>query len=189
MAVKAKLPGYLWTEAINTATYIVNRSPTSANLGKTPEELYSGKIPNVTHFKIFGSVAFVHVPKTDRRKLEAKTQKCMFLGYDSASKVYRIYSHSQKKILLTRDVTIDETQIGFHHLSEKDPGPVTYLPSQLGDIPETIPSATSQPHQSDTVHTPTEFQHSDPEPNPSLISQAPLHTAPNRSNPQLSTDP
>ena len=73
MAVAAKLPGYLWTEVINTANYIVNRSPTSANLGKTPEERYTGKIPNVTHLKIFGSIAFVHIPKTDRKKLDTKT--------------------------------------------------------------------------------------------------------------------
>ena len=128
MAVEAHLPSYLWTEAVNTANYIVNLSPTSANLGVTLEEKYSGKLPTVTHLKIFGSIAYVHIPKTDRKKLDTKTRKCIFVGYDIESKIYRLFNPIQKKIELTRDVTVDETKIGFHYLSEKAPEPVTFLP-------------------------------------------------------------
>lgn len=125
----------------------MNCNPTSANLEKTLEERYTGKIPNVTHLKIFGSIAFVHISKIDTRKLDTKVHKCIILEYDIESKVYKIYSHSQKKVILTRNVTTNETQIGFHYLSEKDPEPVTYLPSQLGDISNTIPPAHIQPYQ------------------------------------------
>ena len=189
MAVVAKLPGYLWIEVINTTNYIVNRSPTSANLGKTLEERYTGKIPNVTHLKIFGSIAFVYIPKTDRKKLDTKTQKCIFLGYDTESKVYRIYSPNQKKVILTRDVTIDETQIGFHYLSEKDPAPVTYLPSQLGDMPEINPPAHSQPSQSESAQTPTEFPDLSQNPQASSPTHSPLHPTQLNDNSQPSTIP
>ena len=146
MAVEAHLPGYLWTKAINTANYIINISPISANLGLTPEERYSCKLPTMTHLKIFGSIAFVHIPKTNRKKLNTKTSKCIFLRYDSKSKVYRLFNPIQKKIVLTRDVTMDETRIGFHYLFEKAPKPITYLPSQPIDI---LDPNTNQPQPSD----------------------------------------
>ena len=42
MSHDCQLPIFLWTEAIAMATYLINRSPTKANLGKTPETKYRG---------------------------------------------------------------------------------------------------------------------------------------------------
>ena len=39
MLLDAKLPKYLWAEAINTAAYIRNRCPTKLLLNKTPYEM------------------------------------------------------------------------------------------------------------------------------------------------------
>ena len=47
------LPKFLWGEAANTAVYIQNRCPHSALDSKTPEEVFSGKKPDVSHFRIF----------------------------------------------------------------------------------------------------------------------------------------
>jgi hypothetical protein len=161
MVVEARLPRYLWTEAVNTANYIVNLSPTSANLGMTPEQRYSGKTPTVTHLKVFGNITFVHIPKTNRKKLETKTMRCIFLGYDTESKVYRLYNPIQKKILLSQDVTIDESRVGFHHLSESNPQPVTYLPSNPSETSEPVQDLLENPGHfeiSDSHHAPSEFE-------------------------------
>ena len=170
MAVEAQLPGYLWTEAINTANHIVNISPTSANLGMTPEQRYSGKLPHVNHLKIFGSLAFVHIPKTNRKKLDTKTLRCIFLGYDTESKVYRLYHPGQKKILLTRDVIIDETHVGFNYLSEPNLEPVTYLPSQPTE--KTKPS-TEAPVSSNSYDNPSDLQFLDPTISPPTSPHSP----------------
>ena len=63
LASESNLPVMLWSEVVSTANYLTNHSPTSANGGKTPQQIYSSKIPNVSHFRIFGSLAFVHIPK------------------------------------------------------------------------------------------------------------------------------
>ena len=62
MSADYDLPTYLWSEAVSHATYLINWSPTRANSGTTPEEKYTGTIPDVSMLKIFGCLVHVHVP-------------------------------------------------------------------------------------------------------------------------------
>ena len=50
----AKLPKYFWGPAIDTATYLTNRVPTSANSGISPYEKLYGRKPEISHLKTFG---------------------------------------------------------------------------------------------------------------------------------------
>ncbi|MCO5571443.1 hypothetical protein L7F22_025183 [Adiantum nelumboides] len=85
--IKAKgLPDSFWAEAINTTVYILNRSYTKAVKDMTHLQAFSGKKPSVSHFKFFGSDCYVHVPDASRTKWDAKSQKCIFLGYSEESK-------------------------------------------------------------------------------------------------------
>ena len=102
------LPDPFWAEAVNTAVYILNRSYTKALQGKTPQEAYSGKKPSVLHFRTFGCTCYAHVPDVSRKKLDAKSKKCIFLGYSEESKAYRLYDPEARKILTSRDVVFDE---------------------------------------------------------------------------------
>src|SRR6185312_8038761 len=70
-----------WAEAVSTAAYLKNRSPTKALVSNmTPEEAWSGKKPSVAHLRIFGCDAYVHIPKEQRSKLDSKSTKTIFLG-------------------------------------------------------------------------------------------------------------
>jgi hypothetical protein len=41
---------------------------------------------------VFGSTAYVHVPENQRRKLDPKARKMIFVGYDwKTTKLYRVY--------------------------------------------------------------------------------------------------
>ena len=73
LSAASKLPGYLWTEAINTANDLVNISPTRANQGMTLVKKYYKHKPVVTHLKVFGSLAYVHIPDSRRAKFDSKT--------------------------------------------------------------------------------------------------------------------
>ena len=46
MLNEKKMPDYFWAEAVATAVYIMNRTPTVAVHGMTPEEKYTGKKPD-----------------------------------------------------------------------------------------------------------------------------------------------
>ncbi|GBP95218.1 Retrovirus-related Pol polyprotein from transposon TNT 1-94 [Eumeta japonica] len=63
MLINSDLQKSYWAEAVSTAAYITNRCPTRALSYATPEEMWSGKKPDVSHLKIFGCEAMVKIPK------------------------------------------------------------------------------------------------------------------------------
>jgi hypothetical protein len=132
MTAECNLPTFLWTKAIHSANYLVNRSPRRAKKGATPEQLYIGKIPDIGNLQVFGCIAYLHVPKENRKKLDTKTKKCIFVGYDEQSKVYRVYDPTKKKIALSRDIVFDESLVGYQHIldnsiNHEDPFPLGSL--------------------------------------------------------------
>ncbi|WOG95118.1 hypothetical protein DCAR_0314420 [Daucus carota subsp. sativus] len=108
--VKAKhLPRTFWAEAVLCAVYLLNRCPTKSVRNKTPNEAWSGSKPSVGHLRIFGCIAYAHVPEQKRKKLDDKGDKCIFTGYDKRSKAYRLYNPLTKKLIISRDVEFDES--------------------------------------------------------------------------------
>ncbi len=87
MLNEKNLPNYFWAEAVATAVYIMNRTPTLAIHGMTPEEKFTSKKPDVSHLIVFSRIAYVHVPNEKRSKLDPKADKCIFIGYSLEQKV------------------------------------------------------------------------------------------------------
>jgi len=109
MMQEKNLPSTFWAEAIYTSVYLLNRCPTKAVENKTPFEAWSGGWkPSVNHLRIFGSICYAHVPREMRHKLEEKGEKCVFVGYSSKSKGYRLFSLKRNKVIISRDVIFDE---------------------------------------------------------------------------------
>ena len=65
--------------------------------------------------RVFGSFVYVHGPKKKRRKLDAKAEKCILVGYSDKQKGYKCYNPEPKK-LVSRDVVFEGS-------------PLCYLPS------------------------------------------------------------
>ncbi len=114
----ANLPYIYWGEAIVTAAYLRNRCPTRAlssiNLHCTPYEAWFGigNKPSIAHLRIFGCKAYAHIPDVKRKKFDGKAIECIFVGYSSESKAYRLYDTTNKRIMVSRDVTFFENVIG-----------------------------------------------------------------------------
>jgi len=67
MKQAAKLPDEFWAEAINTATYLTDRSPSSVlPRGKTPYEMWWGQKPSIAHVRIFGCLSYAFIPNKFR---------------------------------------------------------------------------------------------------------------------------
>lgn len=94
----------MWGEAIMTATYLTNRSPTVALKETTPFEKWFGVKPNISNLKVFGCHAYAHVPDSDRGKFDPKSRPLVMVGYDQHG--YRLYNGH--KIVVTRNVIFDE---------------------------------------------------------------------------------
>jgi transposase InsO family protein len=65
------MPAVFWREAVVTAVYILNRSPTKALNGRTPYESWHGRKPTVSHLRVFSCLTFTielgHIGKLDDR--------------------------------------------------------------------------------------------------------------------------
>ncbi|KAJ4700820.1 Retrovirus-related Pol polyprotein from transposon TNT 1-94 [Melia azedarach] len=161
MLKSKRLPKEFWAEAVSTAVYLSNRSPTRSVWGKTPQEAWCGRKPGISHLRVFGSVAHVHVPDERRTKLDDKSESFIFIGYDSSSKGYKLYNPNSKKIMISRDVIFDEEgewdfgpdvdDFNFFPLFEEEP-----IMEQAGEAreepitPHTPPTSPTTNNQGDS---------------------------------------
>ena len=106
----AKLPNSFWGEALYAVAHVINLTPTIALQNDVPDSFWYGKKPSYDHLRVFGCKCFVHVPKDERSKLDAKTRQCIFIGYGQDEFGYRCYDPIEKKLVRSRDVVFVEDQ-------------------------------------------------------------------------------
>lgn len=92
-----------WPLALAVATYTGNRTAHPRLDGVTPYEVFTGKKPYVGHLRPFGSIAFTHVDRSLRAKLDNAAVKGRLVGY-SGDYNYEIRLDSGK-IITTRHAT------------------------------------------------------------------------------------
>ncbi|KAK2454958.1 hypothetical protein QL285_002459 [Trifolium repens] len=107
MVKQKQLPKRFWGEAVSTAVYILNRSPTRRLVDKVPEEVWSKVKPSVSHLKVFGSLCYKHVPDARRKKLDDKSEAMILVGYHRTG-AYRLYNPITDKVEISRDVKVIE---------------------------------------------------------------------------------
>ncbi|KAH9751779.1 Integrase catalytic domain-containing protein [Citrus sinensis] len=77
----AGIPNSFWAEVAKTACYIVNRSPSTKIGLKTAMEMWTGKPTDYSYLHAFGCPVYVMYNAQERTKLDAKSRRCIFLGY------------------------------------------------------------------------------------------------------------
>uniref|UniRef100_A0AAV1U9U7 Integrase catalytic domain-containing protein n=1 Tax=Peronospora matthiolae TaxID=2874970 RepID=A0AAV1U9U7_9STRA len=109
----AKLEKCFWAGAAMTAIYIKNRLPSSKIDHKTPFEIVYKSKPSIKHMRVFGCWAFILTPREKRLKWDPKAREGMFMGYEEASKAYRVYDIEAGQVVISRDITFDESTFDF----------------------------------------------------------------------------
>ena len=96
----------LWMEIANTVVYLKNRSPTSA-VPTTPYEMWYGSKPDLSHLRVIGSTAYIHIPKEKRTKLDSHSRKGIMVGYGGTNQ-YRVWDLTKEDVVISRDVVFIE---------------------------------------------------------------------------------
>lgn len=106
----ANVPLKLWAEAASTAAYLINRSPTNSNENRsTPFELWTERVPTLSHLRTFGCTAYAHVPKQKRGKFDDRGKGLIFVGYPTGVKGYRLLNPEDNyKLIISKSVKFDE---------------------------------------------------------------------------------
>lgn len=86
----SNLPLGLWMEALKTAIHILNRVP-SKSVPKTSYESWTGKVPSLQNFRVWGCPAEAKMFNPNFTKLDPKTVSCHFIDYPDISKGFRFY--------------------------------------------------------------------------------------------------
>jgi hypothetical protein len=108
MLNEKNLPNYFWAKAIVTVVYIMNRTPIATIHGMTSEEKFTSKKPDVSHLRVFGYIAYVHVHDEKRSKLDPKADNCIFIRISLEQKGYKYFNPSTRKLQVSKDVVFDE---------------------------------------------------------------------------------
>ena len=97
MLLWAELPHQFWGEAVATANYLRNLMPAGQDQEKSPNELWTGTKPDISHIRKFGCLVHVHIPRESRSKLDRVSFQGIFVGYHSSTQV-RVYHPGTQKI-------------------------------------------------------------------------------------------
>ena len=75
---------------------------------KTPYEEWTGKKSSISHLKVFGCDAYAFVLPKKRKKMDKRSEKCIFVGYDNQHRGYRLYLPSSRVVFVSKDVKFNE---------------------------------------------------------------------------------
>ena len=107
---QSKLSQVFWGEALQCATHLVNRVY-SRSVDNIPYNLLYGKAPDLSYIRSFGAYAFVHLPKSQRKKGASKTQKLICVGYSPFTKGYRFLTKDKRNIVISRSANFCEQEL------------------------------------------------------------------------------
>lgn len=91
---------------------------------------------------MFDSVYYAHVPDQRKTKLEDKSKKYIFIGYNERTKGYKLLDPTSKKVIVSRDVRINEA-------SKWDWNNLTEVIVEVGD--SSVAAPTSIPTNFETT--------------------------------------
>ena len=93
-----------WSFAVCLAVYVYNHTPLICADYKTPFKLWYRKQPDISHLRVFSCLAYVHVLKIKRKKLDPKSKEMIFVGYKPGSKGYQFWDTKNRCFKISRDV-------------------------------------------------------------------------------------
>nr|GEZ67131.1 hypothetical protein [Tanacetum cinerariifolium] len=154
MLSAAKVPLFFWAEAISITCFTQNRSLVISRHEKTPYHIINDRKPLVKFFYIFGSLCYIVRDGENLDKMKEKGDACIFVGYSTQSRAYRVFKKRTRVIVETIHVNFDELpQMASDHVSS-NPGPQCPMTALEHDSLSPGPQCQENvPHADRTVTT------------------------------------
>ena len=100
-----------WSYALRMAVYVKNRLPHKA-ISCTPYQKLTGKKPNVSKLRVFGSRVFARIPGASKfPKLDYKNTNGIFLGYTATDNNIYFEDDDTQKVLISKHALFDEAHL------------------------------------------------------------------------------
>nr|GEW34642.1 hypothetical protein [Tanacetum cinerariifolium] len=123
MLSATKVPLFFWAEVIATTCFTQNRSLVIPRHEKTPYHIINNRKPSFKFFYISGSLFYIVRDGENLDKMKEKGDECIFVGYSTQSRAYRVFNKSTRVIMESIHVNFDELpHMASDHISS-DPAP------------------------------------------------------------------
>lgn len=100
-----------WLKLVFAMTYVKNNQLTRAVQNLSLYEVYTHKLPNLSHLQVLGSTVYVFLHKKEQilksEKQALRALKKTLVGYDGHT-IYCIHLKDQKKVIWVKDLYIFE---------------------------------------------------------------------------------
>ena len=126
------VPKYLWSEAVMTAIYLINRMP-SRILGMKSPELLLGRCDFKVPPKVFCCVCFIKEHRLVVSKLDPQAVKCIFVGYASTQKGYKCWDPIGRRLFVSMGVTFHEEEPYYTTKGDLDQFLEDFSPVNISD--------------------------------------------------------
>jgi hypothetical protein len=154
LILQNNVPKKFWSDAILTATYLINRLPSPSLNNLSPLEILKGRKIDLEHIRVFGCTCFVHIKRID--KLDKNSVKTVFLGYSSTKKGYKCFDPEQHKLYISRDVVFMEHEPFFataHDDTAATPSTLQFLSPSFDDPDIPLVSSSGGDQVNEGNHT------------------------------------
>jgi transposase InsO family protein len=129
MLEESGLPPSFLGQAVAAYIHVWNRCSTTSLVSKTPFELWHRKKPDVSHLRVWGCTAYVHIQKDKRTGIGSHMEKCIFVGYPDGYKGWTFYNPTTKRTIISERAEFDERYFPGLKRSSLTPEPFEPLPS------------------------------------------------------------
>ncbi|KAK2574690.1 hypothetical protein KPH14_012973, partial [Odynerus spinipes] len=116
MLRSAHLPQKFWAEAVATAAYVRNRVSHTSLQDQIPQVIWGGRPMSVRHLRVYGSLAYAHLPRQGQRKLDDRAAPCVLVGYSTQTRGYRLWCPQKQDVIVTKHVRFEENKMGYEWL-------------------------------------------------------------------------
>ena len=110
MRLEACIPQSWWEFAVLHALHCYNRTPLRRHKWQTPYTVLHGEAPDISHLRVFGCGAYVHIPKETRiNALSPKSELMVYLGHTEGIKASTFMRMSNNTLFTSTTALFDET--------------------------------------------------------------------------------
>nr|GFA35349.1 hypothetical protein [Tanacetum cinerariifolium] len=140
-------------EAIATACFTQNRSLVIPRHEKTPYHIINDQKLSVKFFHIFGFVCYIVKDRENLDKMKEKGDECIFVGYSTQSRAYKVFNKRTRVIMESIHVNFDELpQMASAH-SSSDPAPTCQTMASVQISSDPAPECQTMALEHDSLST------------------------------------
>lgn len=96
-----------------SSIFLINRLSSPLLSNKSPFELLHSKVSGYSLIRVFGCLCYQSTSSHQRHKFEPRSRACVFLGYSTGYKGYKLLDLESHNICISRHVVFFETLFPF----------------------------------------------------------------------------